>query len=236
MLIFLFLKPSDRGLVNGKPVLNVVRKGAEAIHFVQSDEPFAVGQTAEQRVDWAVRLDHMQQHSGEYNLIDCTFKIMLLTHFIVPRSTPHYRNFRTRVQTEYHHLVPGRRVLVHRTRHQSDHWPTTDGGRAAHQPNHCRWMRRVGGQRRCGRAKCVGGRHTGHARSSRWPGGAHSHHHLRWHREQHVLRHARPQFVPVTSGQVSQHGEEQGTHLVAFPGGRPSAAQADWLLRARVEV
>lgn len=67
MLIFLFLKPSDRGLVNGKPVLNVVRKGAEAIHFVQSDEPFAVGQTAEQRVDWAVRLDHMQQHSGEYN-------------------------------------------------------------------------------------------------------------------------------------------------------------------------
>lgn len=58
------IKPCDRGLINGKPVLNVTRVGAEAVHFVQSDEPFAIGDEAQQQVDWERRFDHMQQHSG----------------------------------------------------------------------------------------------------------------------------------------------------------------------------
>lgn len=62
-------QPSDRGHINGKPVLNVVRNGAKAIHFVQTDEPFVVGEVADQKVDWDVRLDHMQQHSGNLLLI-----------------------------------------------------------------------------------------------------------------------------------------------------------------------
>lgn len=59
-------QPCDRGLLNGRPVLNVVRRGAEAVHFVQSDEEFRVDEPAHQQVDWTRRFDHMQQHSGQH--------------------------------------------------------------------------------------------------------------------------------------------------------------------------
>lgn len=59
-------QPCDYGTLNEKPVRSVVRKGAEAIHFVEHSEPFATGQSVIQKLDWNRRLDHMQQHSGQH--------------------------------------------------------------------------------------------------------------------------------------------------------------------------
>lgn len=60
-------KPCDFGSMNGKPVLDVQRKGAEAHHFVadtSSTPPFAAGDSVQCTIDWKRRQDHMQQHSG----------------------------------------------------------------------------------------------------------------------------------------------------------------------------
>lgn len=59
-------QPCDYGTLNEKPVRNVVRKGCEAIHFVEHPEPFAIGEGVKQKIDWKRRLDHMQQHSGQH--------------------------------------------------------------------------------------------------------------------------------------------------------------------------
>ncbi|XP_072105760.1 alanyl-tRNA editing protein Aarsd1 [Mobula birostris] len=57
-------QPDDRGFINDIPVLRVTRKGAEAIHFVQSPlEPLSKVQL---KVNWERRFDHMQQHSGQH--------------------------------------------------------------------------------------------------------------------------------------------------------------------------
>ncbi|XP_053658127.1 alanyl-tRNA editing protein Aarsd1-A [Anopheles marshallii] len=63
-------QPTDHGLVAGRKVTSVVRKGPTAIHFVEDDgtngPPFAVGEEVHQRVEWSRRFDHMQQHSGQH--------------------------------------------------------------------------------------------------------------------------------------------------------------------------
>lgn len=71
MFILFSLKPCDNGTLNGKSVLDVQRKGAEAHHFVvdsNESSPFTVGDAVNCIVDWKRRHDHMQQHSGEKNL------------------------------------------------------------------------------------------------------------------------------------------------------------------------
>lgn len=59
-------QPSDQGHINGLPVLHVRRHFADAIHFVETDDALAVGSTVELEVDWQLRHDHMQQHSGQH--------------------------------------------------------------------------------------------------------------------------------------------------------------------------
>ncbi|XP_021923539.1 alanyl-tRNA editing protein Aarsd1 isoform X2 [Zootermopsis nevadensis] len=60
-----FLKePCDYGLLGSVPVLQVTRRGADAVHFVESALP--VGKLVTQKLDWERRLDHMQQHSGQH--------------------------------------------------------------------------------------------------------------------------------------------------------------------------
>uniref|UniRef100_A0A1B0GNM5 Threonyl/alanyl tRNA synthetase SAD domain-containing protein n=1 Tax=Phlebotomus papatasi TaxID=29031 RepID=A0A1B0GNM5_PHLPP len=59
-------QPCDFGYLGGKRVLNVVRKGDTAVHFVESTEPLAPGAEVRQEVDWERRKDHMQQHSGQH--------------------------------------------------------------------------------------------------------------------------------------------------------------------------
>lgn len=62
-------QPFDKGTMNDFPVVNVLRKGTQAIHRVQADsEPFKGGEECLQKVDWPRRLDHMQQHSGQHLL------------------------------------------------------------------------------------------------------------------------------------------------------------------------
>jgi misacylated tRNA(Ala) deacylase len=53
----------------------VIRKGAEAIHFVEPSlkVPLKVGDEVKQVVDWERRHDHMQQHSGQH-LISALFE------------------------------------------------------------------------------------------------------------------------------------------------------------------
>lgn len=57
-------QPDDGGTVNGIPVLCVLRRGGEAIHFLESG--LDVGATANQKLDWLRRHDHMQQHSAQH--------------------------------------------------------------------------------------------------------------------------------------------------------------------------
>lgn len=50
----------------------MIRKGSEAVHFIEGKDIFEVGQEARQEIDWKRRLDHMQQHSGQH-LISALF-------------------------------------------------------------------------------------------------------------------------------------------------------------------
>lgn len=70
-------QPCDYGTINGQPVRSVVRKGSTAVHFVESPTSFEEGAEVQQHLDWARRLDHMQQHSGQHlitALFDREFK------------------------------------------------------------------------------------------------------------------------------------------------------------------
>uniref|UniRef100_A0A0A1WVR7 Alanyl-tRNA editing protein Aarsd1-A n=1 Tax=Zeugodacus cucurbitae TaxID=28588 RepID=A0A0A1WVR7_ZEUCU len=70
-------QPCDYGQLNGQPVRSVIRKGAEAIHFVETSTRFEEGDVIKQSLDWNRRLEHMQQHSGQHlitALFDSEFK------------------------------------------------------------------------------------------------------------------------------------------------------------------
>jgi Ser-tRNA(Ala) deacylase AlaX len=60
-------QPYDRGTINGVEVLRVLRRGAVAVHF--TEEPLEEGAEVEMEVDWNRRFDHMQQHSGNTNIL-----------------------------------------------------------------------------------------------------------------------------------------------------------------------
>jgi misacylated tRNA(Ala) deacylase len=76
-------QPTDHGKIFIKSqgeekslqVSNVIRKGADAIHFVElnSEVPLKVGDEVVQVVNWERRHDHMQQHSGQH-LISALFE------------------------------------------------------------------------------------------------------------------------------------------------------------------
>ncbi|CAB3220365.1 unnamed protein product [Arctia plantaginis] len=59
-------QPHDTGFLNNVEVVQVLRKGDEAIHFTK--DPIKVGTAVEQKVNWDRRFDHMQQHSGQHLL------------------------------------------------------------------------------------------------------------------------------------------------------------------------
>ncbi|TMW49285.1 hypothetical protein DOY81_005641 [Sarcophaga bullata] len=59
-------QPCDYGTINDLPVRNVIRKGNDAVHFVESETGFEEGTVVKQCTDWNRRLDHMQQHSGQH--------------------------------------------------------------------------------------------------------------------------------------------------------------------------
>ncbi|XP_041987278.1 alanine--glyoxylate aminotransferase 2, mitochondrial [Aricia agestis] len=59
-------QPHDVGWLNNIEVVQVLRKGNEAVHFTK--EPVEIGTNVRQKVNWERRFDHMQQHSGQHLL------------------------------------------------------------------------------------------------------------------------------------------------------------------------
>nr|XP_049706402.1 alanyl-tRNA editing protein Aarsd1-like [Helicoverpa armigera]XP_049707933.1 alanyl-tRNA editing protein Aarsd1-like [Helicoverpa armigera] len=59
-------QPHDLGWLNSTEVVQVLRKGDEALHFTK--DPIAVGTVVDQKINWERRFDHMQQHSGQHLL------------------------------------------------------------------------------------------------------------------------------------------------------------------------
>jgi alanyl-tRNA synthetase len=61
-------QPSDTGTLNGSRVVECIDDGDKGIlHVVQGSAP-KVGTEVNGRVDWARRLDHIQQHTGQHIL------------------------------------------------------------------------------------------------------------------------------------------------------------------------
>ncbi|CAL4154820.1 unnamed protein product [Meganyctiphanes norvegica] len=57
-------QPDDHGSVNDAMVLRVIRRGGEAVHYL--DKNIEVGSQVKQVVDWTRRHDHMQHHSSQH--------------------------------------------------------------------------------------------------------------------------------------------------------------------------
>ena len=61
-------QPSDTGTLNGARVVECIDDGDRGVlHVVQGAAP-KTGTTVHGRIDWARRLDHMQQHTGQHIL------------------------------------------------------------------------------------------------------------------------------------------------------------------------
>src|SRR5258705_13176008 len=61
-------QPSDTGTLNGSRVVECIDDGDRGVlHIVQGTTP-AIGAIVKGRIDWARRLDHMQQHTGQHIL------------------------------------------------------------------------------------------------------------------------------------------------------------------------
>ena len=61
-------QPSDTGTLNGARVVECIDDGVNGVlHVVQGAAP-AVGTEVHGRIDWARRLDHVQQHTGQHIL------------------------------------------------------------------------------------------------------------------------------------------------------------------------
>ncbi|MEO8131220.1 MAG: alanyl-tRNA editing protein, partial [Bryobacteraceae bacterium] len=58
-------QPFDLGSINGIPITEVQDIGDQVVHLLAS--PLA-GETADCRIDWVRRFDHMQQHTGQHLL------------------------------------------------------------------------------------------------------------------------------------------------------------------------
>lgn len=65
-------QPSDIGYINNIEVVSVLQKSTKTLHIVES--PLELG-SADCRINWEVRFDHMQQHSGQHLLSSCFYKL-----------------------------------------------------------------------------------------------------------------------------------------------------------------
>jgi len=63
-------QPSDRGTLVEVPLLDVVDEGDAVAHIVEGKSPTGIteGATVRGLIDWALRFDHMQQHTGQHVL------------------------------------------------------------------------------------------------------------------------------------------------------------------------
>jgi alanyl-tRNA synthetase len=66
-------QPADKGTLSGVPVLHVMELEGEILHVLQNE---VAGETVQGIVDWATRLDHMQQHAGQHVLSQCFDRLL----------------------------------------------------------------------------------------------------------------------------------------------------------------
>ena len=66
-------QPYDTGILGGAAVTAVHERDGVVWHTV--DKPLPVGQTVTGAIDWARRLDHMEQHTGEHILSGCLHRL-----------------------------------------------------------------------------------------------------------------------------------------------------------------
>ncbi|CEG78002.1 hypothetical protein RMATCC62417_12671 [Rhizopus microsporus] len=59
-------QPSDTGFIDSVQVFQVERRGLAHVHLTKA--PVEVGKTVHVKVDWDLRWDHVQQHSGQHLL------------------------------------------------------------------------------------------------------------------------------------------------------------------------
>jgi alanyl-tRNA synthetase len=60
-------QPSDTGMLGGTPVIECIETAEGVLHVLQG-QSLQVGERVMGRVDWARRLDHLQQHTGQHIL------------------------------------------------------------------------------------------------------------------------------------------------------------------------
>ena len=66
-------QPWDKGTIEGVEVLKVVEDGERIVHVLAAEVPAS---RVKGEIDWAVRFDHMQQHSGQHILSQAFFERM----------------------------------------------------------------------------------------------------------------------------------------------------------------
>jgi len=66
-------QPSDQGTIDGIAVIKIVEDGEKIIHVLEREVP---AQRIKGQVDWGVRFDHMQQHSGQHVLSQAFWEIL----------------------------------------------------------------------------------------------------------------------------------------------------------------
>ena len=59
---------SDRGVIEGIPVLSIEEENGRVIHYLQNEIKASIGETVCGKIDWSYRFDHMQQHTGQHIL------------------------------------------------------------------------------------------------------------------------------------------------------------------------
>ena len=67
-------QPSDTGTLDGARVVEVVDDGDNVLHVIQGPTP-QLNATVKGRIDWARRLDHIQQHTGQHILSQAFVKL-----------------------------------------------------------------------------------------------------------------------------------------------------------------
>jgi len=65
-------QPADKGTINGVKVVGALEEGENIIHLLQED---ISGETIEGKIDWKVRFDHMQQHTGQHILSQSFYEL-----------------------------------------------------------------------------------------------------------------------------------------------------------------
>ena len=68
-------QPCDRGQLAGFEVMSVEEEGGAVLHALKQDR-LEVGQTVEGEIDWSLRFDHMQQHTGQHLLSQAFIKTL----------------------------------------------------------------------------------------------------------------------------------------------------------------